>query len=102
MSNKSKSYSAKFKAEVGLAIIREDASLAELSSRYGVPSRTMRNWKNDIIQQLPDIFSNKKFQHQADSEQKIKRLHAKIGELTMERDFLEQASRRLGVLGGKR
>ena len=96
-----KHYSAKFKSQVALAALREDAPLSELSSRFGVHSSVINRWKREALASLESGFSGKQEQVASDQQDQVKALHAKIGQLTMERDFLAEASSRLGVKGGK-
>ena len=89
MSIKRKSYSAEFKSKVALAAIREEGSLSELSSRYCVNVNVISKWKKQALSSLPELFSSKHEMRQITNDEQIKELHAKIGELTVEKDFLQ-------------
>ena len=102
MSKIRKNHSADFKAQVALAAIRKDATITELSSRYGVHATVIHRWKKEAIETMRSGFSGKQERQQNDHTVQIKELHAKIGQLTVERDFLADASKRLGLLGGKK
>lgn len=102
MSQRRKTYSAEFKSKVALAAIREESSLSELSSRYGVNVNVISKWKKQALISLPDIFSNKHEMRQITNDEQIRRLHAKIGELTVEKDFLQNVSSKLGLIGGRK
>jgi transposase len=82
-----RNHSAEFKAKVALAAIREDASIAELSSRFKVHSGMIYRWKKEALAALTQGFSGKQARVCADSEDEIRELHAKIGQLMVERDF---------------
>lgn len=90
-----KKYSASFKSKVALAAIREEGSLSELSSRYGVRSNMISRWKRQALDGLGDIFSGTQEAREVSKDYEVKELHAKIGELTVERDFLVDASKKL-------
>ena len=102
MVNKKRQYSAEFKAKVALSAIREEGTLAQLSSHYGINANMISKWKQQALAQMSDVFSNKRDRQDFNQEETLKSLHAKIGELTVERDFLEQASKRLGLGGLKK
>ncbi len=97
-----KNHSADFKAQVALAAIREDATIAELSSKFGIHASLIQRWKKEALTGMKDIFSSKQAIQETNHLTDIKDLHAKIGQLTVEREFLENASRRLGLFGGKK
>ncbi len=102
MSRIRKNHSAEFKATVALAGIREDATMAELSARFGVHATVISRWKKEAIGAMTAGFSGKQERLEGDHSSEIKELHAKIGQLTVEKDFLENASKRLGLFGGKK
>ena len=102
MSSKRKSYSAEFKSKAAISAIREEGSLSELSSRFGVNVNIISKWKKQALSSLPDIFSSKQEMRQVTNDEQIKALHAKIGELTVEKDFLQSVSNKLAVSGGRR
>ena len=89
--SKRKRYSAEFKARVALEAIREEATISELASRFGIHPTMISQWKRQAVQGMADVFSDKAGRHEADQEAKIKELHAKIGQLMVERDFLSKA-----------
>jgi transposase len=89
---KRKTYSASFKSKVALEAIKGDMTLAELASKYGVNPVMVTRWKKQAIDGMSDTFSRLgQASLDASHEARIKELHAKIGELTVERDFLSKA-----------
>ena len=99
---KRKRYSADFKAKVALEAIREELTLSELSKTYDVHPNMISTWKRAAIENMAMAFSKgKETQAQANAKD-VEKLHAKIGQLVVERDFLSQASVLLGVNGGKK
>jgi transposase len=102
MTQKKRTYSAEFKARVALSAIREEGTLAQLSSKYNINPNMISKWKHQALQQMAEGFGKKGPSLPQSSEEEIQKLHAKIGQLTVEVDFLEQASKRLGLWGGKK
>ena len=91
---KRKQYTADFKARVALEAVKGEQTVAELASRFGVHPTMIHQWKKALLDGASDIFQRGRAEPAVDAAQ-VKDLHAKIGELTVERDFLEQGLRRL-------
>ena len=72
-----------------LEALASDAPLVELAARHKVHANLITKWKRQAGEGLVDIFSGKKLGRDASHEAEIKELHAKIGELTVERVFVE-------------
>lgn len=89
MKRKRRNHSASFKAKVALAALKEEATLVELAEQYDVHPNQIQDWKRSLKEQAADIFGEGR-RHKQDKEAQIKQLHAKIGQLTMERDFLSE------------
>ena len=102
MSRTRKNYPAAFKAKVALSAFREDAPISELSSSFGIHATVIHRWKKEALESMTDGFKGKRESQQKDHTAELKELHAKIGELVIEKDFLEQASVRLGIGGAKK
>ncbi len=85
-----KSYSKDFKAKVAFEAMREDRTLAELSKVYDVHPNMIRKWKEQAIEALPDAFARGKSPELRDFEAKEAEYLKAIGQLTMERDFLQR------------
>lgn len=102
MVKKRQQYSASFKAKIALEAIREEGTLSQLSSKYQVNANLISKWKAQALQGMSLIFSQPLDHSNSPKEQQIKDLHAKIGELIVERDFLEQVSNKLGLGGGRK
>lgn len=88
---KRKRYSAEFKAKVALAAIKGEQTLAELATRFELHPNMITNWKRHAIDNMAEAFSGKSEKNNSLNETQIKDLHAKIGQLTIERDFLAKA-----------
>ena len=93
-----KSYTAEFKAKVALEAVRGDKSLAELSSKYDIHPSQVRQWKNDMLSGLPDIFSGKKKKREKQNEHNESKLFEKIGRLEVDVDWLKKKSDELDRL----
>ena len=92
---KRKRYSAEFKAKVALEAIKGEQTIQELGSRYGVHPNQITNWKRQAIDNMAESFSTKAERTRTNDDPQIKELHAKIGQLTVERDFLANAFGRI-------
>ncbi len=91
MSKKKRKFSVEFKAKVALDALSGEQTIAELSSKYGVHANQISKWKKQAKEGIVASFSGKAKADQQDSESQIKELHAKIGQLLVEKDFLQQA-----------
>ncbi len=94
MAGKRKNYGAEFKAKVALEAIRGDLTVAELVAKHGVHQTLISTWKRQALEGMSGIFSGKAEAKSAEKEGEIEKLHAKIGQLVVERDFLAKASGR--------
>lgn len=96
MSRTRKNHPANFKAKVALSALREDAPSSELAVKYGGHATVIHRWKREALASLEAGFFEKREKGHPDQEAHIHELHAKIGQLSVERDFLVDASNRLG------
>ena len=95
MANVRKKHGVDFKAKVALAAVREDSTVAELSSRYGVHASQIHAWKKTVIDGLGSLFAKGKGGASdtiAADDARMAKLYEKIGELTIERDFFRKRS----------
>ncbi len=90
MSRKRRNHSPEFKSKVALAAIKGDETLSELSKRYGINANLIVKWKKLLLDNSAEVFASGKGLA-PDRESEIKSLQAKIGEITMENDFLSKA-----------
>jgi transposase-like protein len=87
-----KSYSSSFKVQVALAALKEERTVAELSSHYSVHPNQIRTWKKELIDNASQIFEKKKRQKEKDKELLIDELYRQIGQLKVELDWLKKKS----------
>jgi transposase len=98
---KRKQHKPEFKARVALEALKGEQTVAELASRFGVHPTMVHQWKKALLEGATDIFQRGRSHAEVDAAQ-VKELHAKIGELTVERDFLERGLRLLPGRSAKR
>lgn len=84
-----KTYGAKFKAKVALEAVRNNSTTAELSSRHEVHPTQIQVWKATLEKQAETLFSQGKPSALVD-EKRLAELERKIGQLTIENDFLKK------------
>jgi len=84
-------FSAEFKARVALEALTGAQTLSELSAKHGVHPNMIAQWKRRVQEGLPDLFSRKSTTGDSAKDAEIKELHAKIGQLLVEKDFLSRA-----------
>lgn len=89
--SKRRSFSAEFKARVVLEALSGAHTLAELSARHRVHPNMITQWKRRAQEGLPELFARKTLSGDGSHAAEIKELHAKIGHLLVEKDFLSRA-----------
>jgi len=89
MKNTRKSHTPAFKAKVALAAVQEQESIAQLAKRYGVHANQIYKWKREFIEQAAVVFERGAASSEGGTEREDELLK-KIGELTVERDFLSR------------
>ena len=103
MSRRSRrNHSPAFKAKVALAAIKGEKTLAELAQLYDVHTTQIAAWKAQLLEGAAGVFDAGSATQARGSGVDLKTLHAKIGELTLENDFLSAALGKAGLLSAKR
>jgi transposase-like protein len=96
-----RNHSSAFKAKVAIAAVKGDKTLAELAEHFDVHPNQITQWKTQLLERADEAFGGAADKAEAEGPN-IKDLHAKIGQLTLERDFLEGALSKAGLLSGKK
>jgi transposase len=97
-----RNHSPAFKAKVALAAVRGEQTLIELSEQFDVHANQIRQWKDQLLEGASGVFGAERKAEAAQPAIDVKTLHAKIGELTLENDFLAGALSKAGLPSAKR
>ncbi len=93
-----RNHSPAFKARVALDAIKGEKTLAELAGQYDVHPNQITTWRSQLLDGAAGVFGGETKADAGPSPIDVKTLHAKIGELTLERDFLSGALGKAGLL----
>lgn len=96
-----RTHSPAFKAKVALAALKGEKTLSELAQQYDVHPHQITSWKNQLLDGAAGVFGAEKAAPAA-APVDLKVLHAKIGELALENDFLSGALNKAGLLSARR
>ena len=96
MTGKRTRYSAEFKAKVALEALRGELTTVQLAAKHGIHHTMVGEWKRQAVEGMAALFSGKSSVEETakSTEAEVEKLHAKIGQLVIERDFLAKASGR--------
>jgi transposase len=87
-------FTGDFKARVALEALRGDRTIQEIASKHKLHPNQISSWKRQAIEGLAEVFSSGADHEREDHEVEVRDLHSKIGQLTMERDFLAKGLKR--------
>ena len=97
-----RNHSPTFKAKVAISAIKGDRTIAQLAEQFDVHPNQITTWKAQLESSAADVFGAANGTAPAAPPVDVKQLHAKIGELTLENDFLEGALTKAGLLSARR
>jgi transposase-like protein len=87
-------FTSEFKARIAVEALRGDKTVQEIAAQHKVHPNQVSTWKRQAIDGLSAVFSNGADHERQDHETEVRDLHAKIGQLTVERDFLAKGLKR--------
>lgn len=87
-----KHFSAAFKAKVVQELLKEEKTLGQLATEYGVSTKQLGRWKSQTLENLPRLFEPEAEKLQQQHEQQVQELYAEIGRLTTELSWLKKKS----------
>jgi transposase len=90
-----RSHDAAFKAKVALEALKEQRTLAQLSSEYKVHASQIRQWRKQLLVELPQVFSDRRQRADQEKDDLIAELYRQIGQLKVEADWLKKKSQML-------
>jgi transposase len=97
-----RNHTAAFKAKVALAALKGEKTLSELAQQFDVHANQITQWKGQLLEGAAGVFGGDAKAEPAEASVDVKTLHAKIGQLTLENDFLEGALAKAGLLSARR
>jgi transposase-like protein len=95
-----RNHSAAFKAKVALAAVKGDKTMAEIAQQYEVHPTQVVDWRRQLLDRAADVFGGASTPSEPPVD--LKALHAKIGQLALENDFLEGALTKAGLLSARK
>ena len=95
-----RNHSPAFKSKVALAAIKGEQTVTDLAQKFDVHPNQITQWKTQLLEQASTVFDQGAASKEPSVD--IKTLHAKIGQLTLENDFLEGALTKAGLLSAKK
>lgn len=93
--NMRRGHDAAFKARVALEALKGEKTIAQISSEYGVHPNQIRQWRQKLLEDLPQLFSDRRKKPERDGEELLSELYCQIGQLKVELDWLKKKSQTL-------
>ena len=99
MKKQRRKHTAAFKARVALEAVKGLETINEIAAKYELHPVQVSNWKKALLEHVPEIFERKNVSRDKDAEREQSRLERKVGQLSMEVDWLEKKCEQLGIPG---
>jgi transposase-like protein len=99
MKKQRRKHSAEFKAQVALEALKGMNTINEIAAKYEVHPVQVGNWKKELLDRVPEVFERKNSKKDKTDEREREQLERKVGQLTMEVDWLEKKCDQLGIPG---
>lgn len=93
--NMRRGHDGAFKAKVALEAVKGEKTMAELSSEFGVHANQIRQWRKQLLEELPSLFSDRRKKQDKEHGDLISELYQQIGQLKVEVDWLKKKSQML-------
>lgn len=97
MTKKRRKHSGAFKAQVALEALRGIKTVSEIAAEYDIHPVQVSQWKKDLQERMPEVFEKPKKSDNARERREAERLERKVGQLTMEIDWLKKKCRELQI-----
>ncbi|WP_319548583.1 transposase [Desulfogranum marinum] len=97
MKKQRRKHSAEFKARVAFEAIQGLKTQSEIAKQFEIHPIMVGKWKNELLERMPELFEGKRKQGQGGTDKERQQLERKVGQLTMEVDFLEKKCEQLGI-----
>jgi transposase len=97
-----RNHASSFKAKVALTALKGDKTLTEIAQHYEVHPNQVTEWKRQLLERAAEVFEGGSASGRSENEPDLKTLHAKIGQLALENDFLSSALTKAGLLSAKK
>ena len=98
--NKRKRHDSQFKARVALEALKGLKTVQQIAKEFGIHPGQVSDWKKQLSEQAGSVFDSGKTREVEDFDKEREGLHSKIGELTVQLDFVVKKSKQLGVWSG--
>ena len=97
MKRKRRKHTAEFKARIALEAIQGLKTQSEIAKEFEIHSMMVGQWKNEMLARMPELFNSKPDKDAQKKDKEQLELERKVGQLTMEVDFLEKKCKQLGI-----